>query len=93
MLIREPRCRLQNFGQIAVEDLNMRGLSAGILAKAVHDAGWFSFLNMLSYKADNAGRQLIKVDAKYTAQECPNCLNHTDNPLSAKRGGICEKVG
>ena len=64
---------IQNFGMIAVEDLNIRGLSAGILAKAVHDVGWSSFLNMLSYKAEYAGRQLIKVDAKYTSQECPNC--------------------
>jgi len=28
---------------------------------------------MLAYKAENAGRQLIKVDPKYTSQECPNC--------------------
>jgi putative transposase len=58
---------------IAVEDLNTRGLSAGILAKAVHDVGWSSFLNMLSYKAEYAGRQLIKVDPRNTSQECPNC--------------------
>jgi hypothetical protein len=49
------------------------GLSAGILAKAVHDVGWSSFLTMLAYKAENAGRQVIKVDPKYTSQECPQC--------------------
>jgi len=64
---------VQNFGMIAVEDLNVKGLSAGILAKAVHDVGWSSFLNILAYKAGNAGRQVIKVDPKYTSQECPNC--------------------
>jgi len=32
-----------------------------------------SFTNMLSYKAENAGRQLLKVDPQYTSQECPNC--------------------
>jgi len=64
---------VQSFGMIAVEDLNIQGLSAGILAKAVHDVGWSSFLTMLAYKAENAGRQVVKVDPKYTSQECPNC--------------------
>jgi putative transposase len=64
---------VQQFGTIAFEDLNIRGLSAGIFAKAVHDVGWSSFLNILAYKAENAGRQVIKVDPKYTSQECPNC--------------------
>jgi putative transposase len=64
---------VQHFGMIAVEDLNIKGLSAGILAKAVHDVGWSSFLTMLAYKAENAGRQVIKVDPKYTSQECPQC--------------------
>ena len=64
---------VQNFGMVAVEDLNIKGLSGGILAKAVHDVGWSSFLKMLVYKAENAGRQVIKVDPKYTSQECPNC--------------------
>jgi putative transposase len=64
---------VQKFGMIAVEDLNSKGLSAGILAKAVHDVGWSSFLHMLAYKAENAGRQVIRVDPKYTSQECPNC--------------------
>jgi putative transposase len=64
---------VQNFGMIAVEDLNIKGLSAGILAKAAHDVGWSSFLNMLAYKAENAGRQVVKVDPKNTSQECPKC--------------------
>ena len=70
---REAYKLVQNFGMMAVEDLNIKGLSAGILAKAVHDAGWSSFLHMLAYKAENAGRQVIKVDPSYTSQECPNC--------------------
>ena len=58
---------------MVVEDLHIKGLSGGMLAKAVQDVGWSSFLNMLAYKAENAGRQLVKVDPKYTSQECPNC--------------------
>jgi len=75
---------VQNFGLIAVEDLNIKGLSAGILAKAVHDVAWSTFLNMLAYKAENAGRQLLKVDPQYTSQECPNCHALEKKPLSER---------
>jgi len=44
-----------------------------MLSKAVHDVGWSSFINKLSDKAENAGGQLLKMDPKYTSQECPNC--------------------
>jgi putative transposase len=64
---------VRDFGTIVVEDLNIKGLSGGLLSKAVHDVGWSSFINMLSCKAENAGRQLLKVDPNYTSQEeCPN---------------------
>lgn len=58
---------------IAVEDLNVKGLASGILAKSVNDAGWSMFMNMLSYKAAKAGRQLVKVDARNTTQACSGC--------------------
>jgi putative transposase len=64
---------VQNFGRIVVEDLNIKGLAQAMLSKAVHDVGWTSFLNMLEYKAENAGRQVLKVDPRYSSQECPAC--------------------
>lgn len=57
-------------GLIAVEDLNVKGLASGMLAKSVHDAGWTNFINMLTYKAEDAGRLLIKVDPRGTSQTC-----------------------
>src|SRR5437667_6419884 len=83
---------VQNFGMIAVEDLNIKSLSAGILAKAVHDVGWSTFLNMLAYKAENDGRQVVKVDPKYTSQECPNCHALEKKPLS-ERVHRCDCAG
>ena len=59
-----------NFGLIAVEDLNVKGLAAGLLAKSVSDAGWSSFIDKLTYKAEEAGRLLIKVDPRGTSQRC-----------------------
>jgi putative transposase len=33
---------IERYGTIAVEDLNVKGLAGGMLAKSVHDAGWSS---------------------------------------------------
>ena len=62
---------VQQYQTIFVEDLNIKGLSQGILAKSVHDASWASFLDKISYKAEHAGRQFIQVDARGTSQRCP----------------------
>jgi len=75
---------VRDFGTIVVEDLNIKALSTGMLSKAVHDVGWSSFLTMLAYKAENAGRQLIKVDPRHTSQECPHCHAVEKKPLSER---------
>jgi putative transposase len=64
------RSIVNRYGFIAVEDLNIKGLAGGMLAKSVHDAGWGSFLNMLAYKAESAGREFVKVDPRGTSQTC-----------------------
>ena len=61
---------VNEYGVIAVEDLNVKGLSAGMLAKSVHDAGWSIFLEMIFYKAESAGRKVIQVDPRGTSQTC-----------------------
>jgi putative transposase len=58
------------YGFIAVEDLNIKGLSRGMLAGPVHDAGWNSFFAKLWYKAASAGRELVKVNPRGTSQTC-----------------------
>lgn len=61
---------VNKYGMIAVEDLNVKGLAGGMLAKSVHDAGWAQFLFFLFYKAADAGRQVIQVDPRGTSQTC-----------------------
>jgi putative transposase len=61
---------VQQYGTIAVEQLNIKGLAGGMLAKSVHDAGWSGFLQMLAYKAESAGRKFIPVRAAGTSQTC-----------------------
>ena len=61
---------VRDFGTIVIEDLNIQGLSGGKLSKSVHDAGWASFIAKVTYKAENAGRRLIAVNAAGTSQRC-----------------------
>jgi putative transposase len=41
------------------------------LNKAILDAGWGMFLDILAHKAECAGRELIPVDARNTSRTCP----------------------
>jgi putative transposase len=43
------------------------------LAKSIGDAGWGTFIAMLSYKVAYTGSKLIKVSPAYTSQTCPSC--------------------
>ena len=70
---KESRKLVNTYGLIAVEDLNIKGLAAGMLAKSVHDAGWATFIQMLSSKAAEAGRTLVQVNPRGTSQRCSQC--------------------
>ena len=64
---------VRQFGFIAIEDLNVRGLARGMLAKSVHDAGWSQFVSFLKYKAESAGTRVEEVNAAGTSRLCPAC--------------------
>ncbi len=74
--------RLVNrYGTIVHEDLNVLGLARTRLAKSVLDAGWAQFLQILAYKAEEAGRRVVGVDPRYTSQDCPACGHREKRPL------------
>lgn len=64
---------VSRFASIGVEDLNIKGLARGMLAKEVNDAAWAKLVSMLDYKAAKAGGRLVKVDPRGTSQTCPEC--------------------
>jgi putative transposase len=77
------------YGVIAIEDLktsNMTRSAKGsieepgknVKAKAglnrsILSQGWYSFETMLTYKLEERGGKVIKVDPKYTSQTCSDC--------------------
>lgn len=58
---------------LAHEALSVKGLASGMLAKSVNDAGWSQFLDILTSKAEEADRELVAVDPRFTSQTCPQC--------------------
>jgi putative transposase len=78
------RALVDRFGLIAVEDLNVKGLAGSMLAGAVHDAGWASFLAKLDYKAESAGRRVVRVNPAGTTQRCSTCGEHVPKTLSQR---------
>lgn len=64
------RFYVNNYDVICVEDLNIRGMVRNRnLAQKILDASWSKFLQMLSYKAENAGRTLVKVNPRGTSRQ------------------------
>jgi putative transposase len=64
------RTLINQYDLIACEKLNIKGLTRGMLAKSISDVGWGSFLAILSDKAAEAGREIVKVNPNGTSQRC-----------------------
>jgi putative transposase len=64
---------MRDYDVIVVESLNVKSLARGMLAKAIHDASWATFISMLRYKAERAGARLVEVDPRNTTQDCSGC--------------------
>ncbi len=60
-------------GMIFAEDLNILGLSKGMLAKHVLDGAPGQFLSILEWVCRKTGTYHQKVDAKGSSQLCPEC--------------------
>jgi len=59
------------------------------LNKSILDAGWYMFVEMCRYKAEEAGRTLLQVNPKYTSQTCSGCGAIKKKELS-ERWHSCE---
>ena len=72
----EARRLVNRFGIICIEDLHINEMKRGnfrSINRSIGDVAWGQFANYLSYKAENAGRQVVKVNPAYTSQDCTKC--------------------
>jgi putative transposase len=85
---------VSKYGVIKVENLQIKNMTQNHkLARDINDCSWGKFYELLSYKAEEAGRQVIKVKPHNTSRKCNKCglVNH-DLKLS-DRVWICENCG
>ena len=75
---------VKNYDLLAIEKLNVLGLSRGILSKQVNDVAWSAFLDKLRYKVANTDKQLIEVAPHFTSQDCSSCGNRVKKDLSVR---------
>ena len=64
------RFYVNNYDVISVEDLSVTNMVRNHnLSRKILDASWSKFLQMLSYKAESAGRRFVKVNPRGTSRE------------------------
>ncbi len=81
------------YTSFAVEGLHIQNMVKNHrLASSIQDASWNRFIQMLTYKAESAGKKVIEVDARNTSKTCSNCGNIQETPLS-ERTYVCNRCG
>lgn len=80
-------------GMVFVEDLNLVGLSRGILGKHCLDAEWGQFFQILEQCCFKRGVYFQKVNSRKTSQICPNCQTETGKKDLNERVHVCTNCG
>ncbi|MFC5721818.1 RNA-guided endonuclease InsQ/TnpB family protein [Streptomyces gamaensis] len=91
-MTRTPRAR-PDPGQDGAFLTNGAAAKAG-LNRSILDAGWGIFLNILTHKAESAGRRVVVVDARNTSRTCPD--TECGHVAAENRDGeafVCVKCG
>lgn len=70
---------------IAVEDIQVNRMFSNenpkVFNRCLQDVAWSQFFSCLTYKAEEAGRTLVKVNPAYTSQDCSRCGTRKLMPL------------
>ena len=89
---------IEEYDFIAVEDLRVKGMLNRDNSKrnnhAIANQSWYELRTMFEYKSDWYDKTFVKVDPKYTSQDCSNCQKRTGpkNDLSI-RHWTCSSCG
>src|SRR5713226_7709698 len=83
----------EQYQVIAVEHLTILNMVQNhALAKSIMDASWGAFLDILEEKAERAGHQVVRVNPRFTSQNCHNCGEIVQKSLSV-RTHLCPFCG
>jgi len=76
---------IDNYQTIFVENLQIRNMVRNRhLSKSINDSSWGIFFDLLSCKAAEAGRTIVKVNPSGTSQNCSSCGEKVSKSLSVR---------
>jgi putative transposase len=79
---------------IKVENLNLEGMVKNhSLAQSINDCAWGTFFDMLEYKAEEAGKQVLRVPYRNTSRTCSKCGTVNKELVLKDRKWICNICG
>ncbi len=86
---------IKNYGSIAIEDLNIKGIVRNhCLAKSITDTGWGTFFGFLEYKAEEAGRTIIRIPRfEPSSKTCSECGAVNQDLKLSDRQWVCKSCG
>ena len=71
---------------IVVGDASSSKLAKTKMSKSIYDAGWYSFKEMIRYKASRHGSTFLEVNEAFTTQVCSCCGVISDNSPKGMAG-------
>ncbi|WP_232210827.1 RNA-guided endonuclease InsQ/TnpB family protein [Methanothermococcus okinawensis] len=92
------RYYINNYDKIVLENLNIKSMVKNrkgqkTLNRHILDGSWRKFINLLLYKAEGAGREVILINPAYTSKKCSNCGCVVDNLKLSDRVFFCPNCG
>ncbi|MFP3268356.1 MAG: transposase [Desulfurococcales archaeon] len=88
---------VEQYDEIYVEDLDVKEMvedsESKVLRKHILHANFSKFMSYLSYKAERAGRRVVKVDQRNTSKTCARCGYVKKDLTLADRVFVCPRCG
>ncbi len=86
---------VQNYGTLVFESLNVKGMVRNhSLAKSISDSSWGTFYGLVEYKAEEAGRQVIRIPRfEPSSKMCSECGEINQELKLSDRQWICKSCG
>ena len=83
---------VKNYDLISIEDLNVKGMIKNHkLSKHIADASWGNFVNLLTYKCDWYGKELVKIGRYFPSSKmCSDCGWINQNLKLSDRKWTCK---
>ncbi|OPZ87147.1 MAG: putative transposase [bacterium ADurb.Bin429] len=83
----ESRKLVNRFGLIVFENLDIQDMQSNgnrVINRGIADVAWGQFVQFTTYKAESAGRAVLRVNPRGTTQECSGCGAVVPKDLSVR---------